>query len=68
MYAHRFEALEGGATQLTDRLDYDPPGGMLGLMLTAWRIEQEMETAIIWRNARIREMTEPRASASEATL
>src|SRR5215469_2483651 len=33
VHTHRFEALPDGGTRLTDRIDYETPGGLLGFIL-----------------------------------
>lgn len=42
-HAHEFAAADGG-TQVTDRIDYEPPGGMLGLVVTAGMMERELRS------------------------
>lgn len=43
-WVHRqvFCTLEDGRTQLTDSVDFEPPGGMLGFMLTEARIRESL--------------------------
>lgn len=43
-WTHRqlFEALDDGRTQLTDEVEFEPPGGMLGYMLTEARIRESV--------------------------
>src|SRR5262249_40299477 len=42
-------------TLLRDVIDYEPPGGMLGLLMTAGAIEADLERAFAWRTERLRE-------------
>jgi ligand-binding SRPBCC domain-containing protein len=43
VHTHNFEALASGGTRVTDRIDYEPPGGMLGFVLTAKVVETELK-------------------------
>jgi len=54
---HRVEA-DGTAATMIDRVDYEPPGGPLGLLLTATRIEQEMNELYAFRVAKFKEILE----------
>ena len=54
---HRVEA-EGSTARMVDRVEYEPPGGPLGLLLTAARIEQEMAELYAFRVAKFKEMLE----------
>ncbi len=53
IYAHRFEATPDGGTRVTDEIDYDPPGGMLGLMLTPAAVERELNEFYRHRNEKL---------------
>ena len=55
-HAHRFEALADGGTRVTDRIDYEPPGGVLGLTLTPKRIEADLARSLGHRNRRLAEL------------
>lgn len=48
----RFAAVEGG-TELTETVTFEPPGGMLGLMLTASAVEAELRRAYEGRQDRV---------------
>ncbi len=54
VHERRFTAIDPGKTQLTDQIDFDPPGGLLGLTLTAARIEKDFTWALAERNRRIK--------------
>jgi ligand-binding SRPBCC domain-containing protein len=47
----RFRPIDGG-TELTERVEFEPPGGMLGLTLTAARVEADLRAAFAERPAR----------------
>ena len=61
-YRHerRLEVLPGG-TMLTERIDYQPPGGMLGLLLTASRIQEYLADMHEYRIKAMRELLTPPA-------
>jgi ligand-binding SRPBCC domain-containing protein len=41
VHTHILEEVDGG-TRVRDRIDYEPPGGLLGLVMTAAMIEREL--------------------------
>lgn len=40
-------------TELTERVTFEPPGGMLGLTLTAARVEADVRSGYAWRRERL---------------
>jgi ligand-binding SRPBCC domain-containing protein len=52
----RFEALADGGTRLTEQIDYEPPTGLLGKMLTATLIERELKRAFDYRATKLAEL------------
>src|SRR5262245_40900373 len=48
VHVHRFEPADNG-TRLTDEFDFDPPGGMLGFLLTEAAIRRELQAAFEYR-------------------
>jgi ligand-binding SRPBCC domain-containing protein len=53
--SHTFEALDGG-TRLTGRVEFEPPGGILGLKVTEAFVRRELESLFAYRAARLREL------------
>jgi ligand-binding SRPBCC domain-containing protein len=51
---HRFEAVPEG-TRVSDHIQYEPPGGLLGLVLTAAFIERDLQRIFAYRTAKLRE-------------
>jgi ligand-binding SRPBCC domain-containing protein len=49
VHGHRFEALPDGETRVSEVIDFDPPGGVLGLQLTAAAVERELERVFAHR-------------------
>lgn len=54
-HVHRFEAVPGG-TQVIDRIDYEPPGGMIGLMLKPGFFEEDLKRIYAYREEKLREL------------
>lgn len=47
---HRCEATEDGKTLVIERVEFKPPGGLLGLIATEQRIKSRMEEAFQYRH------------------
>jgi ligand-binding SRPBCC domain-containing protein len=48
VHTHRF-ASEGGRTRVTDEIEFEAPGGMLGLIVTVPFIERDLHRAFAYR-------------------
>jgi ligand-binding SRPBCC domain-containing protein len=55
VHSHRFEAL-GAGTKVTEHIDFEPPGGMLGLMVTAAVIERGLRQVFAYRDQKLAEL------------
>ena len=55
---HLFEAAESG-TCLTARIEFDPPGGILGLTITEAFVRRDLEWVVAHRAERLRELLTP---------
>jgi ligand-binding SRPBCC domain-containing protein len=55
-HVHRFEAIDPGTTRLTDEVAFEPPGGMLGLVVNAAFVERELTEFFRFRNQRLLEL------------
>ena len=51
----RFEATAEGGVRITDVIEYEPPGGVLGRLATAEVIGRELERAFAFRRDRLAE-------------
>ncbi len=51
---------QSGGTLVKDVIDFDPPGGLLGLLATAGKIHEKLTESFAWRDRRLREMLESR--------
>jgi hypothetical protein len=63
----RFEPTAEG-TRVTETVEFEPPGGMLGLVVTAAKIEGELQAAFAYRQERLADLlggpgTDPGAPA-----
>jgi len=56
-HTHRFESIPGG-TRVIDLIEFEPPGGMLGLIITAGIVERELQGLFAYRDARLRKLLE----------
>ncbi len=55
-HAHLFEALPDGGTRATDRIDYEKPGGALGLIATQAFIEKDLRWIFDYRRQKLAEL------------
>jgi len=55
LYAHYFESAEGG-TLLRDRIEFEPPGGILGLTVNAASVLRDLERVATYRRERLEEL------------
>ncbi len=54
VHTRRFESVPEG-TRLSERVEFEPPGGLLGLTVTARAIERELDAVFAHRAAKLRE-------------
>jgi ligand-binding SRPBCC domain-containing protein len=57
VHTHRVEAAPGG-TRMHDRIEYEAPGGLVGMFLTNDRIRKDLEGLAEFRTQRFRELLE----------
>lgn len=55
VHTHEFVAAEGG-TNLVERIEYEPPGGALGLLMSARAIEGELKRGYAFRQQKLSEL------------
>jgi ligand-binding SRPBCC domain-containing protein len=55
-HAYRLDVLSATSTRLTDEVTYEPPGGMLGLIVTAAFVQRDLTAFFRFRNQRLLEL------------
>ena len=58
VHEHSFSAQGDGEVLLTDRIDFAPPGGLLGFMLTAERLRSSLERGLTHRHRELKRLLE----------
>lgn len=57
-HEHVVEPAEGEASLLIDRVDFEPPGGMLGFLLTEQRVRDMLASSFAHRQREIKRLVE----------
>ncbi len=57
IHTHQFEPVPNG-TRLLDAVEFEPPGGMLGFIVTSQAIERELKAVFAYRGPKLRELLE----------
>ncbi|NOX56420.1 MAG: SRPBCC family protein [Planctomycetes bacterium] len=60
VHEHRFEANGDGTVRLIDRVEFEPPGGLLGMLLTEDRIRRTLESSFSYRQRELKRLFEQR--------
>jgi ligand-binding SRPBCC domain-containing protein len=55
-HTHRLETISAGGTRIIDSIDYEPPGGLLGMVVTAAAIERDLKWLFEYRQKRLAEL------------
>ena len=55
IHQHLFEPLGPGSSRYTDRIEFGPPFGTLGIMAGSWLARPRLERALAYRHALLRE-------------
>ncbi len=55
-HTQHLEPLPEGGTRLSERIDYEPPGGLLGLTVTAAFLERELSNLFAFRRQKFGEL------------
>lgn len=63
-HTHAVTPLEGGGAELLDRVEYRPPGGILGLWMDRWTTRVMLGLMFRHRHARTRALLESEASGT----
>ena len=55
VHANHFEPTDTG-TRILEKIEFDPPGGMLGYMITAASIRKDLEKLLAYRKKKLKEI------------
>ena len=55
VHSNHFEATAAG-TRILERIEFDPPGGLLGYMVTAESIGKDLEKLLAYREKKLKEI------------
>ena len=55
IHANHFEATATG-TRITEKIEFEPPGGLLGYVVTADAIRKDLEKLLAYREKRMKEL------------
>lgn len=67
-HTHRFEAVDSESTRVIDVVEFEPPSGLLAMLLTEKRIREQLEEVFEERRTRLRALLEDNGDmASEGT-
>ena len=56
VHEHAFEADGGGSVRVIDRIDFQPPKGMLGFLVTAAKIMEQLEDGFAHRHRQLQKL------------
>jgi ligand-binding SRPBCC domain-containing protein len=57
-HEHRLANAEHGTVLVSDRIEFEPPGGLLGFLVTAERLRKSLQSGLAFRHRRLRELLE----------
>jgi ligand-binding SRPBCC domain-containing protein len=55
VHANYFEATDAG-TKIVEKIDFDPPGGLLGYIITADSIRKDLQRLLAYREQKLKEI------------
>jgi ligand-binding SRPBCC domain-containing protein len=58
VHEHTFAAQADGTVLVADRIEFEPPGGMLGFLLTADRLKASLEQGLTHRHRELKRILE----------
>ena len=56
IHEHLYEAQGAGRVMVTDRIDFNPPAGMLGLLVTANKILDQLDDGYYYRHRQLQKL------------
>jgi ligand-binding SRPBCC domain-containing protein len=58
VHEHDFAPQEDGTVRVIDRIEFEPPGGLLGFLLTAERLKTSLEQGLTHRHRELKRLLE----------
>jgi ligand-binding SRPBCC domain-containing protein len=58
VHDHSVSAQEDGTVRVADRIDFEPPGGLLGFLLTAERLRTSLDEGLTHRHRELKKLLE----------
>ncbi len=58
VHEHHFSVVNDGTVLISDRIDFEPPGGLLGFMLTADRLRTTLNQGLVHRHSSLKRILE----------
>ncbi len=58
VHEHLFSAQDANTVLITDRIEFEPPGGLLGFMLTADRLRTMLNQGLVHRHGSLKRILE----------
>ena len=58
VHDHEFTPRDNGEVVVTDRIEFEPPGGLMGFMLTADRLRSMLQQGLTHRHAELKRLLE----------
>jgi ligand-binding SRPBCC domain-containing protein len=56
LHEHRFETNSSGQTVMTDHIEFTPPGGILGMLVTESKILETLEDGFYYRHQQLKKL------------
>jgi ligand-binding SRPBCC domain-containing protein len=58
VHSHEFLAEDGSRVRITDRIEFEPPGGMLSFLLPVDRLQSSLEQGLVHRHRELKRLLE----------
>ena len=65
VHEHLFEAIDGAGVRVIDRIEFEPPTGLVGLLLTVDRIQETLEDGFEFRHRELKRYLEASSESAE---
>jgi len=58
IHEHLFESADSDSVEIIDKIEFEPPGGILGFMITADKIHESLEDGFYHRHQQLKKLLE----------